>query len=110
MAKNLPTTRHQISNQFKLEYMSADQKDLDALSTTVNRELTFGEKAVGLTFNPGGHYEVETIKKMCANLIDELNGSRSLTTNSYKKRMYTEAITDIQTGQMWAVKAATWQY
>ncbi len=32
--------------------------------TTPVRELTFGEKAVGLTFNPGGHAGVETIKRM----------------------------------------------
>lgn len=73
------------------------------------REMTFGEKAVGLSFNPGGHHEVETIKKLCAKIIDELNDTRSLTDSPDRKRMYSEAITNIQTGQMWGVKAATWK-
>ncbi len=72
--------------------------------------MTFGEMAVGLTFNPGGHPEVESIKTSCAALIDDLNNSRNETDSGDKKRMYSEAITAIQTGQMWAVKAATWQY
>lgn len=74
------------------------------------RELTFGEKAVGISFNPGNNPEVESIKRACAYLIDELNKSRNATDSGDKKRMYSQAITDIQAGQMWAVKAATWQY
>lgn len=78
--------------------------------TITLRELTFGEKAVGITFNPGKHEEVEAIKRAWAHLIDGLNATRSSTESNDKKRMYSEAITAIQTGQMWAVKAATWQY
>jgi len=74
------------------------------------RDLTFGEKAVGISFNPGKHEEVETIKRACADFIDQLNTARNTTESGDKKRMYSEAITAIQTGQMWAVKAATWQY
>jgi len=37
------------------------------------RELTFGEKAVGLTFNPGGHEKVNAIKQAQAMYIDMLN-------------------------------------
>lgn len=74
------------------------------------QELTFGMKAVGLTFNPGGHAEVDAIKSACATIIDGLHGARQATENGDKKRMYSEAITAIQTGQMWGVKAATWQY
>lgn len=74
------------------------------------RAMTFGEKAVGATFNPGGHAEVNDIKSQCAVLIDSLNDARTKTDSGDKKRMYSEAITAIQTGQMWAVKAATWQF
>ena len=31
---------------------------------TNTRELTFGEKAVGLTFNPGGNELVDIMKKI----------------------------------------------
>lgn len=72
--------------------------------------LSFGAKAVGLTFNPGKHAEVETIKRGCADIIDQLDSLRNDTESDDKKRMYSEAITAIQTGQMWGVKAATWQY
>jgi hypothetical protein len=77
---------------------------------TVTQSLTFGEKAVGLSFNPGGHSEVDDIKRRCADLIDTLDANRNATENGDKKRMYSEAITNIQTGQMWGVKAATWQF
>ena len=36
----------------------------------VGREMTFGEKAVGLTFNPSNDPTVEAIKRKCADLID----------------------------------------
>ncbi len=39
-------------------------------------ELTFGEKAVGITFNPAGKAEVNEIKRLSALLIDELNTQR----------------------------------
>lgn len=85
---------------------------MDSVETgsPVQRELTFGEKAVGISFNPGKNAEVELIKRRCADLIDDLNNSRTETDSGDKKRMYSQAITDIQAGQMWAVKAATWQY
>ena len=77
---------------------------------TAGHELSFGEKAVGLTFNPGNHSEVETIKRMFANSIEYMNSLRNQTDNVEKKRMLSVAITEAQTSQMWAVKAVTWQY
>lgn len=77
-----------------------------------NQELSFGQKAVGVTFNPNGSPSVNSIKEASANLIDILNGLRSTATqvgDNESARMYSIAITDIQTGQMWGVKAATWQ-
>jgi len=76
----------------------------------MERELTFGEQAVGLTFNPEGHSEVNVIKQTYAKIIDQLHDSRLATENGDKKRMYSEAITSTQIAQMWAVKAATWKY
>jgi hypothetical protein len=74
------------------------------------RELSFGEKAVGLTFNPSNNSEVDVIKQTCAALIDQLHLGRNETNSPEKSRMYSEAITAIQTGQMWGVKAATWKF
>jgi hypothetical protein len=75
--------------------------------------LTFGQKAVGITFNPGGMPEVYEIKQLCADVIDKLDGYRNgalLQDNGEKAAMFDTAIREIQSAQMWAVKAATWQY
>lgn len=75
--------------------------------------LTFGEKAVGISFNPGGHEDVNNIKASCAAAIDVLNQLREKAkaeNNGEKIAQFTLAIRDIQSGQMWGVKAATWQY
>lgn len=88
--------------------------------TPNERELTFGEKAVGLTFNPGGHPFVNDVKSVYAKMIDILNDERESLkkdmdakqevneARSEKLRMYSLAITELQTSQMWAVKAITW--
>lgn len=74
------------------------------------RPLTFGEKAVGITFNPSYDPTVEAIKRKCADLIDEINELRTNQPNAEIARMASIAITELQTAQMWAVKAATWRY
>lgn len=72
-------------------------------------EQTFGEKAVGLTFNPSQMSEVSLIKQNFADAIDKLNYLRETTTDPEVKRMCSVAITESQTAQMWAVKAITWK-
>lgn len=74
------------------------------------RELTFGEKAVGLTFNPGGHEKVNAIKQKQAEYIDLLDQYRIDSSNPEVKRQLSVAITEAQTSQMWAVKAVTWPF
>lgn len=77
------------------------------------RELTFGEKACGVAFNPDQNVHVALVKAMFATMVDELNTRRedAKTEGSPEKiRMYSTAITELQTAQMWAVKAITWQY
>lgn len=74
------------------------------------RELTFGEKAVGLTFNPSNDPLVQGVKEQFAAIIDGLHAQREATDNGDKKRMFSEAITNAQTAQMWAVKAITWGF
>jgi hypothetical protein len=69
---------------------------------------TFGQRAVGMSFNPGGNAQVNEIKKQYAQIIDTLSQLREVSTDYEVKRMYSIAITESQTAQMWAVKAATW--
>lgn len=77
------------------------------------RPMTFGEKAVGLTFNPGANEMVQIIKQQFAIVIDTLHAQREDAAskgNDEAVRMLSISITDAQTAQMWAVKAVTWQY
>jgi hypothetical protein len=74
------------------------------------RELTFGEKACGVSFNPGGRADVETIKALFADIVDDLHARREAADSAETKRMLSIAITEAQTAQMWAVKAVTWQF
>lgn len=70
------------------------------------RSLTFGEKAVGLTFNPGGDEDVHYIKALYAEIIDKMNYMRGAE-RSERARLLSVAITEAQTAQMWAVEAIT---
>jgi hypothetical protein len=73
------------------------------------RELTYGEKAVGLTFNPGGNALVDKVKALYAQIIDLCNEGRLDAGQGEKGRLFSVAITEAQTAQMWAVKAITWK-
>ena len=76
---------------------------------TEKTELTFGEQAVGLTFNPSNNDAVANCKREFAMVIDRMNELRKTTDNLEVKRMASVAITEAQTAQMWAVKAITWK-
>lgn len=80
-----------------------------ATGNVPQRPLTYGEKAVGLTFNPSGDSAVTTTKQCFAQIIDDMNSLRSGTEDPEAKRLYSIAITEAQAAQMWAVKAITWK-
>ena len=69
-------------------------------------KLTFGEEAVGLTFNPSGDPKVLELKKHYAAIIDILNADRG-DNRDERARLASVAITEAQGAQMWAVKAVT---
>lgn len=70
--------------------------------------LTYGEQAVGLTFNPSGNEMVIAVKKSFANAIDGIHLERSKDSNpSEKGAMLTLAIREAQSACMWTVKAIT---
>ena len=74
--------------------------------------LTYGEKAVGLTFNPSGDETVHKLKTLYAEIIDICNDERGKLTHpidAEKARLYSIAITEAQGAQMFAVTAATWK-
>ncbi|WP_298167657.1 hypothetical protein [Novosphingobium sp.] len=76
----------------------------------MEEQLTFGEKAVGLTFNPSADDAVATCKRTFATAIDQMNDFRNAPgTTPEAKRLASIAITEAQGAQMWAVKALTWR-
>jgi hypothetical protein len=72
--------------------------------------MTYGEKAVGLSFNPSGDREVKKVKELFAEIIDVCSEGRERTESLEQKRLFSIAITEAQTAQMWAVKAITYKY
>lgn len=77
------------------------------------REMTFGEKAVGLNFNPSNDPTVQKLKELYAQIIDVLvslpvSGSTERPV-SEKSDLINLAVREAQGAQMWAVKAATWK-
>lgn len=72
-------------------------------------ELTYGERAVGIGFNPAGDPAVAGCKVHFAQLIDQLDAVRKGSASPEQKRLASVAITEAQAAQMWAVKALTWK-
>lgn len=81
--------------------------------------MTYGEKAVGLSFNPSGDDRVNKLKKLYAEIIDicaEIRSAANVPADAAAPkpspetmRLASIAITEAQTAQMWAVKASTWR-
>jgi hypothetical protein len=78
---------------------------------TSQQSLTYGQKAVGLKFNPSGDSEVNDVKEMYAHIIDRMDALRDVAMSCgdpEKARLFSIAITEAQGAQMWSVKAITW--
>jgi len=81
-----------------------------ATEATQDRSLTYGEKAVGLSFNPSGDEKVQKIKEHMAAVIDMVhdgNGTDSSDELGYD--IDKMAVDQLILAQMAAVKAITFQ-
>lgn len=77
--------------------------------------LTTGQYRVGVSFNPSGNDAVTQIKTKAAELIDLIDGIMAPAVSSPRHYDETErckalALSAIEDGAMWAVKAATKPY
>jgi hypothetical protein len=76
------------------------------------KEMTFGEKLVGLNFNPSGNENVDKAKQLCAELADlvydniEYDGERTPIQESLAYSVFS----DILKAQMMVVKTLTNKY
>jgi len=72
--------------------------------------MTFGEKMVGLSFNPSGDDAVAQCKTAFAKQIDGMDDLRKRPGASFDQvNIAHEAILKMMDAQMWAVKALTWK-
>lgn len=81
---------------------------------TSTRELTPGEVAVGLTFNPSNDEQVQKLKELFAQAFDIVEKSvpadDGTIPTARKRKMRDNALAEIITAQMWAVKVVTLKY
>jgi hypothetical protein len=75
------------------------------------RQMTFGEKLVGLTFNPSGDVNVQRAKELCAELTDLVKDEFTQSEcSALKRQLFDHAIGEILNAQMNAVKVLTFKY
>jgi hypothetical protein len=76
-----------------------------------SRELTFGEKLAGVTFNPSGDDKVAKAKQLCAELADILFDDYDETERTgIKTTLFHHAVGEIVNAQMTVVKVLTLKY
>ena len=76
------------------------------------KELSFGQKLVGLTFNPSGDEKVQRAKELCAELADLLNKEALSQTSqsALYNVLFNHTIGEILNAQMNVVKVLTLKY
>lgn len=72
-------------------------------------DLSIAERRAGVSFNPSNIPTVDVIKHKAAELIQIYQNVQNDSEDGEVKRMAAIAITELQTSQMWAVKAVTWK-
>jgi len=79
------------------------------MSQETQRELTFGEQLVGLTFNPSGDERVQRAKELCAELADLVKPEMNATASPLKRMLSEHTIGEILNAQMNVVKVLTFK-
>lgn len=92
--------------------IGGDKSDLHTgQPTNPERSLTFGERAVGLTFNPSGDPKVAELKALFARAFDiveqSVDADDGTVETARKRKMRDAALHEIITAQMWTVKVIT---
>lgn len=100
----------QVSD-FSQDAVSKAMEQADQLKSEPQRQMTFGEKLVGLTFNPSNDDKVAKAKKLCADLMDLVNEDRAnRETTQLESYLYPHTIGEILNAQMNVVKLLTLKY
>lgn len=80
-------------------------------NSQTTRDLTFGEKLVGINFNPSADDKVAKAKRLCAELADLLNEhNESKERSQDSQRLFSHAVGEILNAQMNVVKVLTYNH
>ena len=90
------------------QFIGNDEPTTTSKFTT---ELSFGQKLVGLTFNPSGDSKVNRIKELAAEMADLITEVNNQQESSYlSSTFYGGAVRRILDAQMYSVKFLTNKY
>lgn len=106
----MPTNQESPFNSEAVE--SAMSKAMEEMKSLKSEPaLSFGQKLVGLTFNPSGDPKVNKAKELCAELADLLHSDFSSKESSgLGATLYEHTIGEILNAQMNVVKVLTLKY
>lgn len=80
----------------------------------MDRKLSYGEKLVGINFNPSSDTKVDRVKALCAELADIVNEEVGVinedSTTALQKTLFNHTIGEILNAQMNIVKLITLKY
>jgi hypothetical protein len=98
--------------KIKMEYVLEPQLDVpQSENKAESRELSFGEKLVGLNFNPANDDKVSKAKRLCADLADlVMENYNNRETTMLEGRLINHTIGEILNAQMNVVKLLTLKY
>lgn len=83
------------------------------MNEEIEKQLTptFGQKLVGITFNPSNDDKVARAKNLCAQLADLLNEENdSKDKTEFSQILFNHAVGEILNAQMCVVKVLTLKY
>lgn len=88
-----------------------EAQDLGVTSAGQPVKLTFGQKLVGLNFNPSNDDAVGNVKQLFADITDILHNQISVSeTSEMQSMLFNHAIGEILNAQMNVVKVLTLKY
>jgi hypothetical protein len=108
----MPESRDAFSSEATNEAMKQALSDVSATKTPAPQlTLTFGQRLVGLTFNPSNDSGVDKAKRLCAELADLVYADyQNNEITELKNVLYHHTIGEILNAQMNAVKLLTLKY
>ena len=85
------------------------QEQIEVQEQPQERQLSLGERSVGLTVDGPQDPNIEMVKRIYAAAIDQVAAIALQSGDPEVRRLCTVAITETQGACMWAIKTITWK-